>query len=510
MGYMVKGLTSQQLSTGSRGTNLPLSHDLANRTKGRLIAAVLSSDRLPDLTAEQVRALPDLIFTFIQSRTSRVFTAEQEPPLTCLVSPAEIIPAPQGDGESISVAFTYLFFLGDQLRACKVSSKSALPWSPDTIRGICELDRANATDFLTDGQTLRLYGEDIQIQAAPPESIIDSMTKNGGLSARWVAEHIGLWGKDADDLAIILEQSLADAPRLNAAEEFIKTLDDEVASTIRSQGGEPTESDTPDSGSEIAHRVISKYNSALAEIENKEGALKTPLDVVDALKQLTPFVATEEGTASLSCSALLLLLREREMLEERVFKVSNETADPRLVDALEQIDPDISLIKAEIQRRKENGDIWSPDDNVNFVVHPVDLPITYVEGYQPFDMLINMPIWRVKSLEEEEFEALQKLPTETLLRIREVLRFFQQRYSSEAELLRNISDSLRSGLSDDKKVRFGGTREEHRFAFLIQGEPTVKLEFEIGEDLDLHGSPRAFIHNVRIDPFNPEPARRNP
>lgn len=507
---MVKGLSSEQLSTDSRGTNLPLSHDLANRTKGRFIASVLSSDRLPDLTAEQVRALPDLIFMFIQSQITRVFTADREPPITCLVSPAEVISAPEGGSESVSVGFTYLFFLGDQLRACKITSKSAIPWSPDTIRGICELDRANAAEFLNENQTLRLYGEEFQITSTSPESIIDSIAKSGGLPARWVAEHIGLSGKDADDLAAILEQSLAEAPRLNATEEFVKTLDDEVTSMIRSEGGEASTKDTPRSAAEIAHQVIAQYNGALAQLENKEGALKTPLDVEDALKQLTPFVATEEGAASLSCSTLLLLLREREILEERVFKVSNETADPRLVDALEQIDPEISLLKGEIQRRKDQGDIWSPDDNVNFVVHPVDLPLAYAEGYQHFDLLINMPTWRVKSLEEEEYEAQQKLPTDTLLRIREILRFFQQRFSSEAELLRNMSDSLRSGLSDDKKVRFGGTREEHRFAFLIQGEPTIKLEFEIGEDLDLHGSPRAFVHNVKIDPFTPEPARRSP
>jgi hypothetical protein len=348
-----------------------------------------------------------------------------------------------------------------------------MPWSPDTIRGICELDRAGAAEFLNEGQTIKIYGQEVEIKPVAPEDVIDNMMSQEGLSARWVADRIGLNADDAERLASIINKTISDAPRLDVGEEFVKTLDGEVASTIRSGTKEGEESDA-----DIYRRVIADYNKALLDLERKEGALKTPLDVEDAIRQLTPFVATEDGSANLSCSSLLLLLREREILEDKVFQISNETA--------------------------EQGDIWSPDDNVNFVPHPVDLPLAYADGSQLFDLLTTLSTWRVKNLAEEEYEALQKLPSETLLRIREVLKFFQQQFSSEAELLKALSDSLRSGLSEDKKVRFGGTREEHRFAFLIQGEPTVKLEFEIGEDLDLHGSPRAHVFNVRIEPFSPE------
>jgi hypothetical protein len=374
-----------------------------------------------------------------------------------------------------------------------------MPWSPDTIRGICELDRAGASGFLNDGQTIRIYGQEVQIKPVAPEDVIESMMSQEGLSARWVADRIGLNSADAERLASIINKTISDAPRLDVGEEFVKTLDDEVASSIRSDN-----KDSGDSSADIYRRVITDYNKALLDLERKEGALKTPLDVEDAIRQLTPFVATEDGAASLSCSSLLLLLREREILEDKVFQISNETADPRLVELLESIDPEIAALKAEINRRKEQGDIWAPDDNVNFVPHPVDIPLTYAEGSQTFDILTTLSTWRVKNLAEEEYEALQKLPSEALLRIREVLKFFQQQFSSEAELLKALSDNLRSGISEDKKVRFGGTREEHRFAFLIQGEPTVKLEFEIDEDLDLHGSPRAHVFNVRIEPFNPE------
>jgi hypothetical protein len=374
-----------------------------------------------------------------------------------------------------------------------------MPWSPDTIRGICELDRAGASGFLNDGQTIRIYGQEVQIKPVAPEDVIESMMSQEGLSARWVADRIGLNSADAERLASIINKTISDAPRLDVGEEFVKTLDGEVASTIRSDSKEGEEN-----SADIYRRVITDYNKALLDLERKEGALKTPLEVEDAIRQLTPFVATEDGAASLSCSALLLLLREREILEDKVFQISHETADPRLVELLESIDPEIAALKAEINRRKEQGDIWAPDDNVNFVPHPVDIPLTYAEGSQTFDILTTLSTWRVKNLAEEEYEALQKLPSEALLRIREVLKFFQQQFSSEAELLKALSDNLRSGLSEDKKVRFGGTREEHRFAFLIQGEPTVKLEFEIDEDLDLHGSPRAHVFNVRIEPFNPE------
>ena len=505
---MVKEVSSPQLSPDSRGSaQLPLAHDLANRTKGRFIASVLASDRLPDLTADQVRALPHLITMYIQSRTSRVFTAEYEPPLSCLVAPAEIAPpASEGARESIAIQFTYLFFLGDQLRACKVTSESAMPWSPDTIRGICELDKAKATEFLNVGQTIRLYGQDIQVESISPEDVLRAVQNNSGIPARWVAEHLGLKGSEAETLASILEGSLTEAPRVNAGEEFIKTLDDEVAATIRSRAEE--NADGVGESQDAALQVISQYNKALVQLEDKEGALKTPLDIEDALRQLTPFTATEDGTGNLSCSALLLLLHEREMLEDRVFQVSNDIADPRLVEILEQIDPEITLLRGEIERRKGQDGVWFPDDNVNYIVHPVDLPLTYAEGSQPFDLLTMLPLWRVKNLSEEEHEALQNLPTDTLLRIREILRFFQQRFATEAELLKNIADALRSGLSDDKKVRFGGTREEHRFAFLIQGEPSVKVEFEIGEDLDLHGSPRAHVYGVSVAPFSPESEKR--
>jgi hypothetical protein len=406
---------------------------------------------------------------------------------------------PDGTPQSISVGFTYLFFLGDKLRACTITSKSVMPWSPDTIRGICELDRAGAAEFLNEGQTIKIYGQEVEIKPVAPEDVIDNMMSQEGLSARWVADRIGLNADDAERLASIINKTISDAPRLDVGEEFVKTLDGEVASTIRSGTKEGEDSDA-----DISRRVIADYNKALLDLERKEGALKTPLDVEDAIRQLTPFVATEDGSANLSCSSLLLLLREREILEDKVFQISNETADPRLIELLESIDPEIAALKAEINRRKEQGDIWSPDDNVNFVPHPVDLPLAYADGSQLFDLLTTLSTWRVKNLAEEEYEALQKLPSETLLRIREVLKFFQQQFSSEAELLKALSDSLRSGLSEDKKVRFGGTREEHRFAFLIQGEPTVKLEFEIGEDLDLHGSPRAHVFNVRIEPFSPE------
>jgi len=497
---MVKEVSSPSLSSEPRSSaQLPLAHDLANRTKGRFIASILASDQLPDMTAEQVRILPQLLMVYLQSQTSRVFTAEREPPLSCLVSPGSVSLGPDGTPQSISVGFTYLFFLGDKLRACTISSKSVMPWSPDTIRGICELDRAGASGFLNDGQTIRIYGQEVQIKPVAPEDVIESMMSQEGLSARWVADRIGLNSADAERLASIINKTISDAPRLDVGEEFVKTLDGEVASTIRSDSKEGEEN-----SADIYRRVITDYNKALLDLERKEGALKTPLDVEDAIRQLTPFVATEDGAASLSCSALLLLLREREILEDKVFQISNETADPRLVELLESIDPEIAALKAEINRRKEQGDIWAPDDNVNFVPHPVDIPLTYAEGSQTFDILTTLSTWRVKNLAEEEYEALQKLPSEALLRIREVLKFFQQQFSSEAELLKALSDNLRSGLSEDKKVRFGGTREEHRFAFLIQGEPTVKLEFEIDEDLDLHGSPRAHVFNVRIEPFNPE------
>lgn len=499
---MVKEVSSHILSAETRGSaQLPLAHDLANRTKGRFIASILASDQLPDLNAEQVRILPQLLLLYLQSRTSRVFTAEREPPLSCLVSPASVSLGSDGTLQSMSVGFCYLFFLGDKLRACTVSSKSVMPWSPDTIRGICELNRAGAPEFLNEGQTIKVYGQEIEIQSVAPEQVLDNMTSQRALSAEWIAERLGLNTTDAKRLASIIESAISDAPRVDVGEEFVKTLDGEVASTIRSETTEGAERDA-----DISRRVIAFYNSALADLEKNQGALKTPLDVQDAIRQLTPFVATEDGVAGLSCSSLLLLLKEREILEDRVFQISNETADPRLVELLESIDPEIAALKTEINRRKEQGDIWAPDDNVNFLPHPVDLPLTYAEGSQAFDLLTILSTLRVKNLSEEEYEAFQRLPTEALLRIREILKFFQQQFSSEAELLKALSDSLRSGLSEDKKVRFGGTREEHRFAFLIQGEPTVKLEFEIGEDLDIHGSPRAHVFNVRIEPFNPEPS----
>jgi hypothetical protein len=391
-----------------------------------------------------------------------------------------------------------LFYLGDPLRGCKVTSNAPLPISPDTIRGICELDKVRANDVLNKDTVLKLYGETITIESLDITASLGSDFFSSQTSASWVADQLGLKDEDAEALSAIISEQLESAPRLDAIEQFIATLDPLVTEEIRTQSA-PSEESTKLPISEI----LVNYNTTLREIEKRDGALASPPDVEDAIAQLTPFSVSEEGASSLSCHALLSLLRERERIEDRVFQVSNEKADPRLIEILERIDPEIALLKAEIQRRRVTPDAWHPDDNVNYITQPVDFPITYKSGSEAFNQLITFSLQRLKNLTKEELESLLNLPPEMLQRIRDILKFLSLRFASETELLRTISDALRAGLSEDKRIRFGGTQEDHRFAFLLVGQPMMKVEFQIGEDLDIHGSPRAFVYNLGIEPFSP-------